>query len=57
MPYTTVRPGKPEYPEISYQAQLLTEQIVTGVSPEKALENYGQAVIAIVGAENVEKLK
>jgi multiple sugar transport system substrate-binding protein len=57
MPYTTVRPGKPEYPEISYQAQLLTEQIVTGVSPEKALENYGQGVIAIVGAENVEKLK
>jgi multiple sugar transport system substrate-binding protein len=57
MPYTTVRPGKSEYPEISYQAQLLTEQIVTGVSPEKALENYGQAVIAIVGAENVEKLK
>jgi multiple sugar transport system substrate-binding protein len=57
MPYTTIRPAKPEYPEISYQAQLLTEQIVMGVSPEKALENYGQGVISIVGAENVEKLK
>lgn len=57
MPYTTIRPAKPEYPEISYQAQLLTEQIVMGVSPEKALEGYGQGVISIVGAENVEKLK
>ena len=57
MPYTTIRPAKSEYPEISYQAQLLTEEIVVGVSPEKALNNYGQAVIAIVGEENVEKLK
>lgn len=57
MPYTTIRPAKSEYPEISYQAQLLTEQIIMGVSPEKALENYGQGVISIVGAENVEKLK
>lgn len=57
MPYTTIRPAKSEYPEISYQAQLLTEQIVMGVSIEKALENYAQGVISIVGAENVEKLK
>lgn len=57
MPYTTIRPAKSEYPEISYQAQLLTEEIVMGVSPEKALENYGQGVISIVGEENVEKLK
>jgi len=57
MPYTTIRPAKPEYPEISYQAQLLTEQIVMGVSPEMALDNYGQGVISIVGEENVEKLE
>lgn len=57
MPFTTIRPAKPEYPEISYQAQLLTEEIVVGVSPEKALENYGQGVISIVGEGNVEKLK
>ena len=54
LPYTRSRPGLPDYPEISFQLQLLSEEVVTGrLSPEEALKQYGSQVEAIVGKENV----
>ena len=53
LPYTRSRPGLPDYPEISFQLQLLSEQIVTGkLSPDQALTKYREAVELIVGKEN-----
>ncbi|OGP56905.1 MAG: hypothetical protein A2V67_00015 [Deltaproteobacteria bacterium RBG_13_61_14] len=45
MPVTTSRPGLPEYQEISFQVQLLTERIATGqMSVDQALEAYAHEV-------------
>lgn len=53
-PYTTARPNDPDYPQISYEAQLMTERVVSGeMTPEEAMDAYATAVTAIVGADNV----
>ena len=52
--YTTFRPAFPVYPEISFQAQLLTERIVTKqMTVEQALKEFATEVTRIVGKENV----
>ncbi len=44
----------PDYPKISYEAQLMTERVVSGeMSPEEAMQAYADAVTEIVGADNV----
>lgn len=54
MPYTTARPMLPEYPKISFEAQLMTERVVSGeMTPEEAMDAYAQAVTEIAGADNV----
>jgi multiple sugar transport system substrate-binding protein len=54
LPITTVRPMLPAYPKISYEAQLMTERVVSGeMTPEDAMAAYAQAVTDLVGAENV----
>jgi multiple sugar transport system substrate-binding protein len=56
--YTTVRPMLPGYPEISYQAQLMTERVVSGqMTPEEAMAAYAEALKEIVGPENVIVVK
>lgn len=51
---STVRPQLPVYPQISAQAQLMTERVVSGeMTPEEAMAAYAQAVIELVGEENV----
>ena len=53
-PLTTARPNLAIYPEISYEAQLMTERVVSGeMSPEEAMDAYAQAVTELVGEENV----
>lgn len=53
LPLTTVRPLLPEYPLISYEAQLMTERVISGeMTPEEAMAAYAEAVTAIVGEEN-----
>jgi len=54
LPFTRSRPGLPDYPEVSFQVQLMTEEVVTAkLSPEAALKEYGQALERIVGKNNV----
>ncbi|MEM2249652.1 MAG: extracellular solute-binding protein [Candidatus Bathyarchaeia archaeon] len=54
LPYTTVRPMLPGYPQISYQAQLMTERVVSGLmTPEEAMAAYADALAELVGTENV----
>jgi len=54
LPFTRSRPGLSDYPEISFQLQLMTEEVVTGrLSPEQALAQFGKAVELIVGKDNV----
>lgn len=54
LPLTTVRPMLPAYPKVSYEAQLMTERVVSGeMSPAEAMEAYAEAVTEIVGEENV----
>jgi multiple sugar transport system substrate-binding protein len=56
-PFTTARPNDPDYPQISFEAQLMTERVVSGeMTPEQAMEAYAQAVTSIVGADNVVDL-
>ncbi len=51
---TTVRPMLPGYPKVSYQAQLMTERVVSGeMSPEEAMDAYDAAIKGIVGATKV----
>ncbi len=57
LPYTTARPLDPAYPEVSFQAQLMTERVVSGeMTPEQAMEAYARAVTERVGRENVIEL-
>ncbi|MEJ5229688.1 MAG: extracellular solute-binding protein [Pseudothermotoga sp.] len=52
--YTTFRPAFPVYPEISFQAQLLTERVVTKqMTVEQALKEFATEVTRIVGKDNV----
>ena len=54
LPLTTVRPMLPDYPKISYEAQLMTERVVSGeMSPAEAMAAYAEAVTGIAGADNV----
>jgi multiple sugar transport system substrate-binding protein len=54
LPITTVRPMLPGYPKISYEAQLMTERVVSGeMSPEDAMAAYAEAVTEIAGEDNV----
>lgn len=57
LPYTTIRPQLPEYNQVSVEAQLMTERVVSGeMSPEEAMEAYAEAVTEIVGEENVKSI-
>ncbi len=54
LPLTTVRPMLPEYPKISYEAQLATERVVSGeMTPAEAAAAYADAVKEIAGPDNV----
>ena len=54
LPLTTVRPMLPDYPKISYEAQLMTERVVSGeMSPEDAMAAFAEAVTDLVGEDNV----
>jgi multiple sugar transport system substrate-binding protein len=54
LPLSTTRPLLPEYAQVSYEAQLMTERVVSGeMTPEEAIAAYAVAVEEIVGAENV----
>lgn len=54
LPLTTIRPQLPEYNQISAQAQLMTERVVSGeMTPMEAMDAYAQAVTEIAGEENV----
>ena len=56
-PLTTARPNDPEYPQVSYEAQLMTERVVSGeMTPEAAMDAYATAVSGIVGPDNVVDL-
>lgn len=56
-PLTTARPNLAVYPEVSYEAQLMTERVVSGeMTPEEAMDAYAQAVTELVGEENVVDL-
>lgn len=55
--YTTARPNQSVYAEVSYEAQLMTERVVSGeMSPMQAMDAYAQAVTDLVGADNVVDL-
>ncbi|MBM7829943.1 multiple sugar transport system substrate-binding protein [Agromyces cerinus] len=51
---THFRPATADYPQISAEIQAATEAVMTGqMSPEEAAAAYDEAVIGIVGDENV----
>jgi multiple sugar transport system substrate-binding protein len=57
LPLTTIRPQLPAYNQVSSEAQLMTERVVSGeMSPEEAMQAYDEAVTAIVGEENVIRI-
>jgi multiple sugar transport system substrate-binding protein len=57
LPLTTVRPMLPDYAKISAEAQLMTENVVSGqMSPEEAMQTYADDVTQIAGADNVESI-
>lgn len=57
LPVTTVRPMLPEYPQISIEAQLMTERVISGeMTPEEAMQAYDDAVTELVGEENVIRI-
>lgn len=54
LPLTTVRPQLPAYPEVSFEAQLATERVVSGdMSPDEAAQAYSDAVTELAGEDNV----
>lgn len=56
MPYTSFRPALPEYPEVSFQVQYLTERVATGqLGVDEAIEEFGKAVGNVVGKSKVCK--
>jgi multiple sugar transport system substrate-binding protein len=55
--YTTARPNQSVYAEVSYEAQLMTERVVSGeMSPMQAMDAYAQAVTDLVGEDMVVDL-
>ncbi len=58
LPLTVIRPYLPEYNQVSAEAQLMTERVVSGeMTPEEAMAAYDEAVTAIVGEENVLRIE
>jgi multiple sugar transport system substrate-binding protein len=54
LPLTTTRPLLPQYSLVSFEIQLMTERVITGeMTPDEALAAYKEAVIALVGEENI----
>lgn len=57
LPLTTIRPQLPAYNQVSAEAQLMTERVVSGeMSPEEAMQAYDEAVTALVGEDNVIRI-
>lgn len=57
LPLTTIRPMLPEYNQVSAEAQLMTERVVSGeMTPEEAMQAYDEAITEIVGEENVVRI-
>lgn len=57
LPLTTIRPQVAEYNQVSAEAQLMTERVVSGeMSPEDAMAAYDEAVTEIVGEDNVIRI-
>ncbi|MCL4489835.1 MAG: extracellular solute-binding protein [Chloroflexi bacterium] len=54
LPITTIRPSDPNYPKVSVAIQQMTEQVVSGTSPQQAAQTYESAVIGIAGKDNTE---
>src|SRR5579875_3838520 len=52
--FTQFRPGFPAYPKISTQIDAAMQHVMSGQSPQDALNAYTQAVTSIAGASNVE---
>lgn len=51
---STVRPQLPAYAQISTEAQLMTERVISGeMTPEDAMAAYAEAVTELVGEANV----
>ncbi len=52
--FTHFRPATADYPQISAEIQAATEAVMTGqMSPEEAAAAYDEAVVGIVGDDNV----
>jgi len=52
--YTHFRPATADYPQISAEIQAATEAVMTGqMTPEEAAAAYDEAVVGIVGEDNV----
>jgi multiple sugar transport system substrate-binding protein len=57
LPLTTIRPQLPAYNQVSEQARLMTERVVSGEqTPQEAMDAYAEAVTEIVGEDNVIEL-
>jgi multiple sugar transport system substrate-binding protein len=57
LPLTTIRPQLPAYNQVSEQARLMTERVVSGeMTPEEAMAAYAEGVTGIVGEENTINL-
>jgi len=56
VPITRARPGLPEYPEISFQVQLMTEQVITGKrTVDQAIKEFAKSVALIAGKDKIIK--
>jgi len=53
LPLTAYRPGLAQYPEVSAILQQATADIVSGTSVDDAAAAYQEALVKIVGADNV----
>lgn len=57
LPLTTSRPNSEYYAQVSVEAQLMTERVVSGeMTPEEAMDAYASAVVSLVGEENTVSL-
>ncbi|MBU2574351.1 MAG: extracellular solute-binding protein [Elusimicrobia bacterium] len=54
VPVTRSRPGISEYPEVSFQVQLMTEEVITGKKTvEEAIKDFGKSIALIAGKNKV----
>ncbi len=57
LPLTTIRPQLPSYNQVSAEAQLMTERVVSGeMTPAEAMAAYDEAVTGLVGEDNVTRI-